>query len=127
MSKIVGVTVGTPLSLNRIKREIEPVIEEHEKNKENPHSVTAAQVGLGKVDNTSDMDKPVSTAQTAAINAAKAEVIEMVNNAQGETNNHSADKNNPHEVTAAQIGAVTASQVTTMINEALGVIENGTY
>ena len=35
----------------------------------NPHAVTAAQVGLGNVDNTSDADKPVSTAGAAA-NAA---------------------------------------------------------
>ncbi|HNC40285.1 MAG TPA: hypothetical protein PK522_00720 [Nitrosomonas sp.] len=33
----------------------------------NPHSVTKAQVGLGAVDNTSDLDKPVSTAQQAAL------------------------------------------------------------
>jgi hypothetical protein len=32
--------------------------------------VTKSMVGLGNVDNTSDMDKPVSTAQQAAINAA---------------------------------------------------------
>lgn len=34
----------------------------HITNKQNPHSVTKAQVGLGNVDNTSDADKPVSTA-----------------------------------------------------------------
>lgn len=34
---------------------------------DNPHAVTAAQVGLGSVDNTRDADKPVSTAQAAAI------------------------------------------------------------
>lgn len=33
----------------------------------NPHNVTKAQVGLGNVDNTSDLDKPVSTQQAAAI------------------------------------------------------------
>jgi hypothetical protein len=33
----------------------------------NPHSVTKTQVGLGNVDNTADMGKPVSTAQAAAI------------------------------------------------------------
>jgi hypothetical protein len=32
----------------------------------NPHAVTKAQVGLGNVDNTSDANKPVSTAQAAA-------------------------------------------------------------
>lgn len=71
MSKIVGVTVGTPLSLSRIKSEVEPVIEVHEKNKANPHGVTASQIGLGNVNNTSDMNKPVSTAQAAAIRTAR--------------------------------------------------------
>ena len=33
----------------------------------NPHSVTATQVGLGNVDNTSDADKPVSTATQTAL------------------------------------------------------------
>lgn len=37
----------------------------------NPHQVTARQVGLGNVDNTSDADKPVSTAQATAIADAK--------------------------------------------------------
>lgn len=38
----------------------------HTSNTSNPHSVTKAQVGLGNVDNTSDTNKPVSTAQAAA-------------------------------------------------------------
>ena len=43
----------------------------HVSDKANPHGVTKAQVGLGNVDNTSDANKPVSTAQQAAINACK--------------------------------------------------------
>ena len=43
----------------------------HVSDKDNPHGVTKAQVGLGNVDNTSDANKPVSTAQQAAINACK--------------------------------------------------------
>ncbi len=35
----------------------------------NPHSVTKSQVGLGNVNNTSDANKPVSTAQQTALNA----------------------------------------------------------
>ncbi len=42
----------------------------HATNTSNPHSVTKTQVGLSNVDNTSDVNKPVSTAQTTAINAA---------------------------------------------------------
>jgi len=40
----------------------------HTTNTNNPHSVTQTQVGLGNVDNTSDLAKPVSTAQQTALN-----------------------------------------------------------
>ena len=39
----------------------------HTSNTSNPHSVTKSQVGLGNVDNTSDANKPVSTAQQTAL------------------------------------------------------------
>ena len=44
--------------------------DEHERSQNNPHNVTAEQVGLGNVDNTSDVDKPISTAAAKAIQAA---------------------------------------------------------
>jgi predicted nucleic acid-binding Zn-ribbon protein len=47
----------------------------HTADTANPHSVTKAQVGLGNADNTSDADKPVSTAQASAIGSAKSEAI----------------------------------------------------
>lgn len=40
----------------------------HVNNTNNPHSVTKAQVGLSDVDNTSDADKPISTAAQTALN-----------------------------------------------------------
>ena len=40
----------------------------HIDNTDNPHTVTAAQVGLGNCDNTADIDKPVSTPQQEALN-----------------------------------------------------------
>lgn len=39
----------------------------HIGNTSNPHSVTKAQVGLGNVDDTSDADKPISTATQTAL------------------------------------------------------------
>lgn len=39
----------------------------HINNKTNPHSVTKEQVGLGNVDNTSDINKPISTATQSAL------------------------------------------------------------
>jgi hypothetical protein len=41
----------------------------HIGNTNNPHVVTADQVGLGNVDNTADIDKPISTDQQTALNA----------------------------------------------------------
>jgi hypothetical protein len=41
----------------------------HTGNTSNPHSVTKTQVGLSNVDNTSDANKPVSTAQQSALDA----------------------------------------------------------
>lgn len=40
----------------------------HIANTNNPHNVSKTQIGLGNVDNTSDMDKPISTAAQAALN-----------------------------------------------------------
>lgn len=44
-------------------------LDTHISNKSNPHSVTKAQVGLGNVDNTSDANKPISTATQNALNS----------------------------------------------------------
>jgi len=43
-------------------------IQTHIASQTNPHNTTKAQVGLGNVDNTSDVNKPVSTAQQTALN-----------------------------------------------------------
>lgn len=47
--------------------EIETDLTTHIANKNNPHEVTKAQVGLGNCDNTSDLDKPISTATQTAL------------------------------------------------------------
>lgn len=43
-------------------------INAHEARIDNPHAVTKAQVGLSNVDNTSDLNKPISTATQTALN-----------------------------------------------------------
>lgn len=52
---------------NTLAQGLTAALQAHETNTSNPHVVTKAQVGLGSVDNTSDADKPVSTAQQAAL------------------------------------------------------------
>lgn len=69
--------------------DINESVSSHKVNKSNPHGVTRAQVGLGNVDNTSDINKPVSTAQQDAIDAAYAnsnyytdqKIAELINGA----------------------------------------------
>ena len=46
----------------------------------NPHSTTKFDVGLGNVDNTPDLDKPVSTAQAAALNLKLSTNLKGANN-----------------------------------------------
>lgn len=46
---------------------VDPTVATHIANVSNPHAVTKTQVGLGNADNTSDANKPVSTAQATAI------------------------------------------------------------
>lgn len=86
---------------------LETKVNNHIANKSNPHTVTKTQVGLGNVDNTSDADKPVSTAQATAIADAKA----AGTTAQTSINSHAGRKDNPHTVTRAQLGLATTDQV----------------
>ena len=50
----------------------------HLANRDNPHSVTKEQVGLGNVDNTPDSLKPVSQAQAAALALKADKVVDAV-------------------------------------------------
>lgn len=52
------------------ENDIHNSLQSHTDNTANPHNVTKVQVGLENADNTSDMDKPVSTAQQNALDAA---------------------------------------------------------
>lgn len=82
-------------------------VDSHIANKSNPHGVTKAQVGLGNVNNTSDADKPVSTAQATAIADAKA----AGTNAQTNLTTHIQNKSNPHGVTRDQLGLGTTAEI----------------
>lgn len=93
------------------------------------HTHTKSEVGLGNVDNTADMDKPVSTAVQAALDekvdkdgavtsvAGKTGVVTLTKTDVGlgnvdnvkqatkvEFDAHKNDKENPHGVTAEQVG-----------------------
>ena len=62
-SALDGGFIGTELEFNESLADVLP----HISNLENPHQVTKTQVGLGNVDNTSDVNKPISIAQQSAL------------------------------------------------------------
>ena len=77
-------------------------VKTHIDNVNNPHKVTKAQIGLSNVNNTSDMSKPVSTAQQTAISAVQTNL-----------DTHTANTGNPHKVTASQVGLGNVPNVST--------------
>ena len=79
----------------------------HIGNTSNPHKVTKAQIGLGNVQNLAPADMPVSTAQATAIADAKAAGTK----AQTDLNAHANRRDNPHNVTRAQLGLATTDKV----------------
>lgn len=81
--------------LSKLIKVVQDVIDAHTKDKSNPHGTTAVQLNLGNVDNTADLDKPLSNAMIAALNlkAPLADLLAHVN-----------DTSNGHKVTKAQVG-----------------------
>lgn len=88
----LGETSSTAYPGNKGKKNADDIAA-HKADTSNPHQVTKAQLGLGNVNNTSDLDKPISTATQNALNTLGTSL-----------DTHVADKTNPHDVTKAQIG-----------------------
>jgi len=85
------------------------ILDEHVANvTTNPHNVTKTNVGLGNCDNTSDADKPLSTAQQSAIGALAADITANYNaiaTLDDDLEEHQLDTDNPHQTTLEQLGA----------------------
>lgn len=69
---------GEVSSTDTVARE---AIVEHVQDDDNPHKVTKSQVGLGDVDNTADLAKPISTATQTALNT-KANAVDVYTKAE---------------------------------------------
>lgn len=86
----------------------------HTENANNPHNVTAEQVGLGKVENVSPSDAvPKFTEANRFENVSSGDKTSTlwgkVQKAIFSLLNHMSDRNNPHNVTTVQIGAAKTS------------------
>lgn len=71
--KIVGTSINGTVEKTSLD------LLEHTKKTDNPHNVTKEQVGLGNVDNTADLEKPVSNSTQALLNQ-KLEKTAVVDN-----------------------------------------------
>lgn len=113
ISEIVGLTdalsgkSSTSHNHSGIYEPADSDIQNHLSSTSNPHSTTASQVGLGSVDNTTDLNKPISTATQSALDDKSdtthdhALVYEPINS---NIQSHVSATDNPHSVTKAQIG-----------------------
>lgn len=104
-------TDAAKTALEKLIQDSDKIIKEsldaHIGNMSNPHNVTKAKIGLGNVQNLAPADMPVSNAQATAIADAKAAGTK----AQTDLNTHANRRDNPHNVTRAQLGLDTTDQV----------------
>ena len=91
------VSTATQKAIDDAKAANNTALDNHANRTDNPHKVTKDQVGLGNVDNTADINKPVSVAQQNALDT-------LSNSLNTAINNHVGNTNNPHQVTKEQVG-----------------------
>lgn len=77
-------------------------VDAHIANKNNPHGTTKAQIGLSNVDNTSDADKPISTAAQSKFSELQADINTRATDSA--LHAHINNTDNPHDVTKADVG-----------------------
>lgn len=112
--------------INRLAGIDQAVLEEvasrirFENRRDNPHQVTAAQVGLGVAENTADLDKPVSLATQAAIEDLDEQLTAGIIN----VGNDSIGRDNALD---AQIGIerIQREAQDTILSNQIGALANG--
>lgn len=94
-----SVTISASGSISSEDSVARDAINNHKSDTSNPHNVTPAQIGLGNVDNTSDLDKPISTAVQKAIDN-KADKTVATTSADGLMSAEDKGKLDAFEITA---------------------------
>ena len=67
VSNLEGALRNAVATVNAYAQSVEAAMRRHVDRRDNPHGVTRAQIGLGNVDDTADMDKPLSRPQGDAL------------------------------------------------------------
>ena len=106
-TKLSSVSGGDHTTLTNIGTNSHSQIDTHIANTSNPHSVTKSQVGLGSCDNTSDVNKPVSTATQTALDAKLGKTVTDGKVLIGNASNLAAEKNFSGAITVDRDGVAT--------------------
>lgn len=109
----------------------------HLVNTNNPHKVTAAQVGLDKVDNvkqaskaefdshTSDASNPHKVTASQVGSYSKSESDDKLATQKQAMDSHVNNKANPHAVTASQVGAYSKQEIDAKLSKAVMADDSG--
>ena len=98
----------------------------HTEDTNNPHNVTKSQLGLENVNNTSDLDKPISTAVQTVLTQLRDSITSLENDLEQFTvinarlsalELHIEDTNNPHQVTLEQLNGVSVTAFNEHLND----------
>ena len=96
------------VSVNTSINAVSSSLKSHTDNKNNPHNVTKAQVGLGLVVNASMDAIPTNQSEnyvkSGGVYAEFVSVNTSINAVSSSLKSHTDNKNNPHNVTASQVG-----------------------
>jgi hypothetical protein len=117
----------TPLRTSQLVQiSIDSAVDSHANDTNNPHLVTKLQVGLGNVENYPIAQQSqatqglLNTVYMTPLRAKQAFDVWSAGGGGGVNSAHLTDYNNPHQVTPAQIGAYSTSQVDGLLSQRLG-------
>ena len=116
--------VETDTKINNATKTVQDNLGSHTLNVSNPHNVTASQVGtytkseidskdssvLNSAKNYTYSQADINSKDSSTLSSAKSYADTKVNAVQSSLNSHVGNRNNPHGVTASQVGAYTKSE-----------------
>lgn len=115
----------TDTKINNSTKTVKDNLDSHTSNVSNPHNVTASQVGtytkseidskdssvLNSAKNYTYSQADINTKDSSTLSSAKSYADTKANAVQNNLNSHVGNRNNPHGVTASQVGTYTKSEI----------------
>lgn len=127
----------TDTKINNTTKTVKDNLDSHTSNVSNPHNVTASQVGtytkleidskdssvLNSAKNYTYSQADINTKDSSTLSSAKSYADTKANTVQNNLNSHAGNRNNPHGVTAGQVGAYTKAEADTKVSGAVSGVQ----